>query len=137
MDGQLRDVDVEEALVGAVGRSACPEGRGQDGQHAAVEFEGGRVGSFVKPADFVASFFGGADDDEGAAAAKREFGDGVGVGIASDLDSASDNVTSFVLDGLAVAVGVVGSSKAAVLGEKAKDFGGKDRLGLAEAEKLV
>ena len=137
MDGQLGDVDVEEALVRAVGRSACPEGRGQEGQHAAVKFEGGRVGSFVKPADFVAPFFGGTDDDERSAAAKREFGDGVGVGIAADFDSASDNVTSFVLDRLAVAVGVVGSSKAKVLGEKAKDFSGEDRLSLAEAEELV
>ena len=101
-----------------------------------MEFEGGRVGSFVKPADFVASFFGGTDDER-SAAAKREFGDGVGVGIAADFDSASDNVTSFILDGLVVAVGVVGSGKAAILGEKAKDFSGEDRLSLAEAEELV
>ena len=38
---------------------------------------------------------------------------------------------------MAVAIGMVGSSEAAVLGEEAEDFGGEDRLGLAEAEEFV
>ena len=110
LDGQFGDMDVEEALVRAVGRGAGPEGRGQERQHAVVKLEGGGVGSFVEPADFVATFFSGADDDERAATAEREFGDGVGVGVAADFDSASDDIASFVLDRLAIVVGVVDSS---------------------------
>ena len=86
LDGQFGDMDVEEALVRAVGRGAGPEGRGKKGQHATVELESRGVGSLVEPADFVAAFFGGADDDERATAAEGKFGDRVGVGVAADLD---------------------------------------------------
>ena len=127
---------VEKPLIRAIQGGAGPEGGGHKGEPSAVELQGGSVGR-VQPLDFVGGVGEGFRNDKGSAVIEAQLANPFNAGVALDLDFGRDNVTNFVGDQIAGGVGTVCGVESSFLGEVMEDLGGKDRLGLAQAEELV
>ena len=128
------DVDVEEALVRAVGRGARPKRWWAEMEEAAVE---GADGAGVDVADFVFSVLLVGQDFKGAAFADGQLTDAVVSGGALNFNGGEHKVPRFVKFEFAGGVRSVGGKEAAVFGEITEDIGGECGLGVAEAKKFV
>jgi hypothetical protein len=129
-------VKVEEALVGPVGRFACPKGRREQVEELAVEVKGRGV-DIIDGTDAVVTVLKDGGDFERAAATVGELGDGVGFSGALNLDRTDDDVADLESAKGAAAVGAMGGVETAVFGKVPEDFDGECGLTLAEPEEFV
>lgn len=120
-DREFGNMQVEEALIGAVRWFAGPEGRGKQIEVLTMKLKRSIV-RVVKEPDFIVGGREESSDTERAAAAERKFRDSAGGGRTVDLDNAGDDITDFESAEVLASVSSVSGFETAVFGKPAEDL---------------